>query len=58
VLKTVKPDLATMEMLAYALLITIPLAMLSWHYVEAPVLRATRNWLSRQPRTAVKAAQA
>lgn len=58
VLKTVKPDLATMEMLAYALLITIPLAMLSWHYVEAPVLRATRNWLSRQPRAAVKAAQA
>jgi peptidoglycan/LPS O-acetylase OafA/YrhL len=43
------PPLGALRLLAVALLVTIPVAMLSWHLVEAPALRAVRRWF-RRPR--------
>jgi peptidoglycan/LPS O-acetylase OafA/YrhL len=34
-------------MLGCTLLVVLPLAMLSWHFVEAPAMRAARRWLRR-----------
>jgi peptidoglycan/LPS O-acetylase OafA/YrhL len=41
------PPLGPLRLLAVTLLVTVPLAMLSWHLVEAPALRAARRWLRR-----------
>ncbi|MBV7537902.1 acyltransferase [Duganella sp. sic0402] len=47
-LKAKFPQLTALPMLGVSLLLIVPLAMLSWHYVEAPVLRAARRLLARR----------
>jgi peptidoglycan/LPS O-acetylase OafA/YrhL len=36
------------ELTLATLAVVLPLAMLSWHLVEAPALRAARRWLTRR----------
>jgi peptidoglycan/LPS O-acetylase OafA/YrhL len=48
-LREALPPLGALRLLVVALLVTIPVAMLSWHFVEAPALRGARRWL-RRPR--------
>lgn len=44
-LKTALPQLTALPLLGLALLLAVPLSMLSWHYVEAPALKLARRWL-------------
>jgi peptidoglycan/LPS O-acetylase OafA/YrhL len=46
-LKTAIPSLNEITMLLATLLIVLPLAMLSWHWIESPVLQLMRNKLRR-----------
>jgi peptidoglycan/LPS O-acetylase OafA/YrhL len=46
-LRAALPPLDALGFLAAGLLVTLPLAMLSWHLVEAPALRAARRLLKR-----------
>ncbi|WP_229417351.1 acyltransferase [Massilia sp. Root418] len=49
-LKTALPQLAALQLLALSLLLAAPLAMLSWHYVEAPAMKMAQRWLAaRRP---------
>jgi peptidoglycan/LPS O-acetylase OafA/YrhL len=57
-LKTAIPSLNEITMLLATLLIVLPLAMLSWHWVESPVLHFMRKKLRRPNREAVGAAPA
>jgi peptidoglycan/LPS O-acetylase OafA/YrhL len=43
-----------LPLLALTLLLAVPLAMLSWHYVEAPAMQLAQRWLSAR-RAAAKA---
>lgn len=45
-LKTALPQLSALPLLALTLLLAVPLAMLSWHYVEAPAMQLAQRWLS------------
>jgi peptidoglycan/LPS O-acetylase OafA/YrhL len=56
-LRAALPPMGAKTLVLAALLVTVPLAMLSWHWVEAPALRAARAWLRRtQARAATPAA--
>jgi peptidoglycan/LPS O-acetylase OafA/YrhL len=46
-LRAALPPMGAKTMVLAALLVTLPLAMLSWHLVEAPAMRAARRWLRR-----------
>lgn len=41
------PRLDAAPILAAALALTVPVAMLSWHLVEGPAMRAARRWMAR-----------
>lgn len=56
-LRAALPPLGALQLLALGLLVTVPVAMLNWHLVEAPALRAARRWL-RPRRSAPVAAAA
>lgn len=45
-LKTALPQLTALPLLALTLLLAVPLAMLSWHYVESPALQLAQRWLA------------
>jgi peptidoglycan/LPS O-acetylase OafA/YrhL len=47
-LRAALPGLGAAALLACGLLLTVPVAMLSWHLVEAPAMRAARRLLSRR----------
>jgi peptidoglycan/LPS O-acetylase OafA/YrhL len=59
-LREVLPPLGGLRLSALALLVVVPLAMLSWHAVESPTLRAARRLLGRgrQAATAARVRQA
>lgn len=42
------PTITPPLMLVVCLTLLVPLALLSWHWVEAPALRAVRGWLRRR----------
>lgn len=42
------PAITPPLMLAVCFALLVPLALLSWHWVEAPALRAVRGWLRRR----------
>jgi peptidoglycan/LPS O-acetylase OafA/YrhL len=46
-LRAALPPMGAKTLVLAALLVTVPLAMLSWHWVEAPALRTARAWLRR-----------
>jgi peptidoglycan/LPS O-acetylase OafA/YrhL len=48
-LRAVLPPTGALRLTAVALVVTIAVAVLSWHFVEAPALRAARRWLRQQP---------
>jgi peptidoglycan/LPS O-acetylase OafA/YrhL len=45
-LKAALPQLTALPLLALTLLLAVPLAMLSWHYVESPALHLAQRWLA------------
>ena len=47
-LREILPPLGPLAFCSVAILAVLPLAMLSWHLVEAPALRATRRWMARR----------
>lgn len=47
-LREVDPSLGPVALTAATLVLVLPLAMLSWHFVELPALRAARRWLGRR----------
>ena len=49
-LRVVLPPVGPYAMCAISILAVLPVAMLSWHLVEAPALRATRRWIKRTAR--------
>jgi peptidoglycan/LPS O-acetylase OafA/YrhL len=52
-LRAALPPTGALRLSALAVLVTVAVAVLSWHLVEAPALRAARRWLGRQtPRAA------
>ncbi|MEX5744918.1 acyltransferase family protein [Massilia sp. X63] len=46
-LREVLPPVGPVALTLATLALVLPLAMLSWHLVEAPALRAARRWLGR-----------
>ncbi|WP_177207873.1 acyltransferase family protein [Massilia yuzhufengensis] len=49
-LREVLPPVGPVGLTLATVAVVVPVAMLSWHAVESPALRATRRWLgSRQP---------
>lgn len=48
-LRAVLPPIGALRLAALALAATVLAAVLSWHLVEAPALRAARRWLRRTP---------
>ncbi len=46
-LRDALPPMGPLRLLAFGLAVIVPVAMLSWHLVESPALRATRRWLAR-----------
>jgi len=50
-LRAALPPMGAKTLVLGALLVTLALAMLSWHWVEAPAMRAARRWLKRQDRS-------
>jgi peptidoglycan/LPS O-acetylase OafA/YrhL len=48
VLRDLLPPVGHRELTLATLAVVLPLAMLSWHLVEAPALRAARRWLTRR----------
>jgi peptidoglycan/LPS O-acetylase OafA/YrhL len=46
-LREVLPPIGALRLTAVALLVILPVAMLSWHFVEAPAQRLARRWLRR-----------
>jgi peptidoglycan/LPS O-acetylase OafA/YrhL len=44
-LREVLPPIGALRLTAVALLVILPVAMLSWHFVEAPAQRLARRWL-------------
>lgn len=58
VLRDVLPPVGHRELTLATLAVVLPLAMLSWHLVEAPALRAARRWLGRDVNKAAAALQA
>lgn len=46
-LREVLPPIGALRLTALALLVIVPLSMLSWHLVEAPAQRLARRWLRR-----------
>ena len=53
-LKTALPQLTALPLLGLALLLAVPLSMLSWHYVEAPALKLARRWLGARSAAALR----
>jgi peptidoglycan/LPS O-acetylase OafA/YrhL len=47
-LRAALPPVGPYAMCAISILTVLPVAMLSWHLVEAPALRATRRWIRRR----------
>lgn len=46
-LRAALPPVGAKTLLLATLLVTVPLAVFSWHCVEAPAMRAARRWLKR-----------
>ncbi|GAB3412947.1 acyltransferase [Massilia agilis] len=46
-LRAALPPTGALRLTALAMIVTLALAVLSWHWVEAPALRAARRWLRR-----------
>ena len=57
-LRAALPPLAAPAMLGVVLLVLVPLAMLSWHWVEAPMLALARRKLVRSKGSGLKFEQA
>ncbi|UQA57871.1 hypothetical protein [Polyangium aurulentum] len=47
-LRELLPPSGPVGLTLVTLAVVLPLAMLSWHLVEAPSLRAARRWLKRR----------
>jgi len=47
-LREVLPGTGPLPLTLITAAVVVPMAMLSWHLVEAPALRATRRWLARR----------
>jgi peptidoglycan/LPS O-acetylase OafA/YrhL len=61
VLRTMLPPTGALRLTALAIVVTLVLAALSWHLVEAPVLRLVHGWLRRSrgaPASAAKSSDA
>jgi peptidoglycan/LPS O-acetylase OafA/YrhL len=48
-LRAALPPTGALRLTALAMVVTVVLAMLSWHFVEAPAQRVVRRWLRRPP---------
>lgn len=46
-LGAVVPTATPLPLLGMCLVVLVPLSLLSWHWVEAPAMRAARRWLQR-----------
>jgi len=55
-LRELLPPSGPVGLTLVTLAVVLPLAMLSWHLVEAPSLRAARRWLKRRAPQAVAVA--
>jgi peptidoglycan/LPS O-acetylase OafA/YrhL len=47
-LRSVLPPMGALRLTALAVAVVVPVAMLSWHFVEAPALGAAKRWLKRR----------
>jgi peptidoglycan/LPS O-acetylase OafA/YrhL len=48
-LREALPPIGALRLTAVALLVIVPVAMLSWHFVEAPAQRLAKRWLRARP---------